>query len=55
MKSEFTLYQYGFTWALYNYRGELVYASCNPRAAIREGCRIIQKRLYNFAYSRDML
>ena len=44
MRSEFTLYNYGSFWHLRNYKDELVYASCGPKAAIKAGVDIIKKR-----------
>lgn len=44
MRSEFLLMQVGFMWALYNYKGELIYASLNPRTAIKVGAEMIKER-----------
>lgn len=45
MRSEFKLENWGSHWTLSNYKDELVYASCGPRAAIRRGHEVMIARM----------
>lgn len=51
MRSEFKLTNGGLGWELRDYTGQLIYASLNPRAVIRQGKRMITARLYNWHHS----
>lgn len=51
-KSEFKLCNHGGHWALYNYKDELIYASCGPKRAIKEGQDIMVTRIVRFHNDR---